>query len=203
MMLKGLTAWYLLKRSYALARGEWLVLHAAAGGVGLIAAQWARELGARVIGVVGSEAKRELALEHGCEHVLIDGEDLAKQVRALADGGVPVVYDSVGRATFVRSLDCLRPHGLLVSFGNSSGKVEPFELHELTKRGSLYVTRPTLYDFIRTRADLEAGTSELFGLVARGKIEIAVRQQYALRDAAAAHRDLEARLTTGSTVLVP
>jgi NADPH:quinone reductase len=203
MMLKGLTAWYLLKRSYKVARGEWLVLHAAAGGVGLIAAQWAHELGARVIGVVGSAGKRELALTHGCEHVLIDGDDLPKQVRELSGGGVPVVYDSVGRDTFFRSLECLRPHGLLVSFGNSSGKVEPFELHELTKRGSLYVTRPTLYDFIRARADLEAGTAELFDLVARGRIEIAVQQKYALRDAATAHRDLEARRTTGSTVLVP
>jgi NADPH2:quinone reductase len=203
MMLKGLTAWYLLKRSYKVAPGEWLVLHAAAGGVGLIASQWARELGARVIGVVGSEAKRELALAHGCEHVLIDGNDLPKQVREIAGGGVPVVYDSVGRSTFFRSLDCLRPHGLLVSFGNASGKVEPFELTELMKRGSLYVTRPTLQDFIRARTDLDAGTAELFDLVVRGKLEIGVRQKYPLRDAAAAHRDLEARRTTGSTILIP
>ena len=203
MMLKGLTAWYLLKRSYRVAAGDWIVLYAAAGGVGLIAAQWARELGVRVIGVVGSEAKRELALTAGCEHVLLDGDDIPRRVRELSDGGVPVVYDSVGRTTFYQSLDCLRPHGLLVSFGNSSGKVEPFGLQELTKRGSLYVTRPTLYDFIRDRNALEAGTTELFALVERGKIEIAVNQAYALRDAAQAHRDLEARRTTGCTVLIP
>lgn len=203
MMLKGLTAWYLLKRSYRVAAGEWILLYAAAGGVGLIAAQWARELGARVIGVVGSEAKRELAKTHGCEHVLLDGDDIPRRVRELSGGGVPVVYDSVGRTTFHQSLDCLRPHGLLVSFGNSSGKVEPFGLQELTKRGSLYVTRPTLYDFIRDPGELQVGASELFALVERGKIEIAVNQTYALRDAAQAHRDLEARRTTGCTVLIP
>lgn len=203
MMLKGLTAWYLLKRSFKVAPGNWILLYAAAGGVGLIAAQWARELGARVIGVVGTPAKRELALAHGCEHVLLDGDDVPHRVRELSGGGVPVVYDSVGRTTFYQSLDCLRPHGVLVSFGNSSGKVEPFGLHELTKRGSLYVTRPTLYDFIRERASLEAGTAELFALVERGRIEIAVNQTYALRDAAQAHRDLEARKTTGCTVLIP
>jgi len=203
MMLKGLTAWYLLKRSYRVAAGDWLVLYAAAGGVGLIAAQWARELGARVIGVVGTAAKRELALAHGCEHVLLDGEEIPKRVRELTQGGVPVVYDSVGRTTFFKTLDCLRPHGTLVSFGNSSGKVEPFGLHELTKRGSLYVTRPTLYDFIRERTALEAGCTELFDLVGRGRIAIEVNQTYALRDAAQAHRDLEARRTTGCTVLIP
>jgi NADPH2:quinone reductase len=203
MMLKGLTAWYLLKRSYEVARGEWLVLYAAAGGVGLIAAQWARELGARVVGIVGTQAKRELALEAGCEHVLLDGDDIVRRVRELTSGGAPVVYDSVGRTTFYQSLDCLRPHGVLVSFGNSSGKVEPFGLHELTRRGSLYVTRPTLYDFIRDRASLEAGAAELFSLVERGRIEISVNQRYALRDAAQAHRDLEARRTTGCTVLIP
>lgn len=203
MMLKGLTAWYLLKRSFAVSAGDFILLYAAAGGVGLIAAQWARELGARVIGVVGSPAKRELALEHGCEHVLLDGDDIPKRVREIAGGGLPVVYDSVGRTTFYQSLDCLRPHGLLVSFGNSSGKVEPFSLTELTKRGSLYVTRPTLYDFIRERSDLEAASTELFDLVARGRIAIEVRQSYALHNAAQAHRDLEARRTTGCTVLIP
>ena len=203
MMLKGLTAWYLLKRSYRVAAGDWVLLYAAAGGVGLIAAQWARELGVRVIGVVGSEAKRELALYAGCEHVLLDGDDIPRLVRELSGGGVPVVYDSVGRTTFYQSLDCLRPHGLLVSFGNSSGKVEPFGLHELTKRGSLYVTRPTLQDFIREPGALAAGSAELFSLVERGRVEITVNQTYALRDAAQAHRDLEARRTTGSTVLIP
>jgi NADPH2:quinone reductase len=203
MMLKGLTAWYLLKRSYRVAAGEWIVLYAAAGGVGLIAAQWARELGLRVIGIVGTAAKRELALGAGCEHVLIDGDDIPRRVRELTAGGVPVVYDSVGRTTFFQSLDCLRPHGLLVSFGNSSGKVEPFGLQELTKRGSLFVTRPTLYDFIRDRGALEQGCAELFDLVQRGRVRIEVNQSYALRDAAQAHRDLEARRTTGCTVLYP
>jgi NADPH2:quinone reductase len=203
MMLKGLTAWYLLKRSYRVAAGEWILLYPAAGGVGLIAAQWARELGVHVIGVVGNEAKRELALANGCEHVLLDGDDMPRRVRELSGGGVPVVYDSVGRTTFYQSLDCLRPHGLLVSFGNSSGKVEPFGLHELTKRGSLYVTRPTLHDFIGEPGALDAGAAELFGLVERGTVEIAVNQTYALRDAAQAHRDLEARRTTGCTVLIP
>ena len=203
MMLKGLTAWYLLKRSHRVAAGDWVLLYAAAGGVGLIAAQWARELGVRVIGVVGSEAKRDLALRAGCEHVLLDGDEIPRRVREIAAGGVPVVYDSVGRTTFYQSLDCLRPHGVLVSFGNSSGKVEPFGLQELTKRGSLYVTRPTLFDFIRDPRDLEAGAAELFALVERGRIEIAVNQTYALREAAQAHRDLEARRTTGCTVLIP
>ena len=203
MMLKGLTAWYLLKRSYEVAKGDWIVLYAAAGGVGLIAAQWARALGARVIGIVGTPAKRELALAHGCEHVLLDGDDIPRKVRELSNGGVPVVYDSVGRTSFYQSLDCLRPHGVLVSFGNSSGKVEPFGLHELTRRGSLYVTRPTLYDFIGERTSLEAGAAELFALVEKGRVAIEVNQTYALRDAAQAHRDLEARKTTGSTVLIP
>jgi NADPH2:quinone reductase len=204
MMLKGLTAWYLLNRSYQVQRGDSILLYAAAGGVGLIAAQWARHLGAHVIGIVSTEDKRALALEHGCEHVLLAGDDIRARVRALTDGrGVPVVYDSVGRDTLYQSLDCLRTHGLLVSFGNSSGMVEPFPLHELTKRGSLYVTRPTLGDFIRERADLEAGSSQLFGLVERGVIRIEVNQTYALADAASAHRDLEARRTTGSTVLLP
>ena len=203
MMLKGLTAWYLLKRSYKVASGDWILLYAAAGGVGLISAQWARELGARVIGIVSTPAKRELALKHGCEHVLLDGDDIPRRVRELSNGGVPVVYDSVGRTTFYQSLDCLRPHGVLVSFGNASGKVEPFGLHELMRRGSLYVTRPTLQDFIGERASLEAGATELFSLVEKGHVVIEVNQTYALRDAAQAHRDLEARKTTGSTVLIP
>jgi len=203
MMLKGLTAWYLLKRSYKVASGDWILLYAAAGGVGLIAAQWARELGARVIGIVSTPAKRELALKHGCEHVLLDGDDIPRRVRELSNGGVPVVYDSVGRTTFYQSLDCLRPHGVLVSFGNASGKVEPFGLHELMRRGSLYVTRPTLQDFIGERASLEAGAAELFSLVEKGHVVIEVNQTYALSDAAQAHRDLEARKTTGSTVLIP
>jgi NADPH:quinone reductase len=204
MMLKGLTSWYLLHRSYRVAAGDWILLYAAAGGVGLIAAQWARHLGVRVIGVVGSADKRRLALAHGCEHVLLADDKVVAGVRELTGGaGVSVVYDSVGRDTFLQSLDCLRPHGTLVSFGNSSGKVEPFALHELTKRGSLYVTRPTLFDFIRARPDLEAGAAALFELVLRGVIEIAIGQRYALKDAARAHADLEARRTTGSTILIP
>jgi NADPH2:quinone reductase len=204
MMLKGLTSWYLLHRSYRVAAGDSILLYAAAGGVGLIAAQWARHLGARVIGVVGSEAKRELALAHGCEHALLATDDVAARVRELTEGaGVPVVYDSVGRDTFLQSLDCLRPHGVMVSFGNSSGKVEPFALHELTKRGSLYVTRPTLFDFIRERRALEAGAAALFELVDGGVIEIAIGQRYPLEEAARAHEDLENRRTTGSSVLIP
>jgi len=204
IMLKGLTAWYLLKGSFAVARGDWILLYAAAGGVGLIAAQWARHLGARVIGIVSTEEKRALALANGCEHVLLERDDVRARVRELTGGkGVPVVYDSVGRDTLFQSLDCLRPHGLLVSFGNSSGKVPPLDLSELMKRGSLFVTRPTLGDFIRARVDLESGTRELFGLIERGAIRIAVNQIYALADAAAAHRDLETRRTTGSTVLLP
>lgn len=203
VMLKGLTSWYLLKRSYRVQPGEWLLLYAAAGGVGLIAAQWAKHLGARVIGVVGTTEKRDLALAHGCEHVLLASEDIPSRVREITDGGVPVVYDSVGRETFFQSLDCLRPHGLMVSFGNSSGKVEPFSLQELTKRGSLYVTRPTLIDFIREQTDLDAGTAELFDLIATGELKIAVNQRFPLREAARAHRALEARQTTGCTVLIP
>lgn len=204
IMLKGLTAWYLLKRSYRVAAGDWMLLYAAAGGVGSIAAQWAKYLGARTIGVVGSSAKRDVALANGCEHVLLDNEPIVSRVRELTGGhGVPVVYDSIGRDTFFQSLDCLRAHGVMVSFGNASGRVEPFDLGELQKRGSLYVTRPTLGDFIRARPDLEAGSSELFDVVGRGIVRVAVNQIYALRDAAAAQRDLEARRTTGSTVLIP
>lgn len=203
MILKGLTAWFLLKRSYAVAAGDWIVWYAAAGGVGSIATQWAKHIGARVIGVVGSEAKRKLALEHGCEHALLASEDVPARVREIAGGGVPVVYDSVGRDTFFQSLDCLRPHGLLVSFGNSSGTVKPFSLLELTKRGSLYVTRPTLFDFIRTQAELEKAAASLFEVVESGAVTVTIGQRYALRDAATAHRDLEARRTIGSTVLIP
>jgi NADPH2:quinone reductase len=203
IMLKGLTSWYLLERTYRVSPGEWIVLYAAAGGVGLIASQWAKHLGARVIGIVGSPDKQRLALANGCEHTLLSGGDVVAQVREISGGGVPVVYDSVGRDTFFQSLDCLRPRGLLVSFGNSSGKVEPFALQELTKRGSLYVTRPTLFDFIRAPEDLAAGTRSLFDKIGRGVVRIAVNQRYALRDAAAAHRDLEQRRTTGSTILVP
>ncbi|HEX7081123.1 MAG TPA: quinone oxidoreductase [Gammaproteobacteria bacterium] len=204
IMLKGLTAWYLLHRSYRVQPGDFVLLYAAAGGVGLIAAQWAASIGARVIGVVGSEAKREIALAHGCEAVLLASDDIVARVRELTGGaGVPVVYDSIGRATFFQSLDCLRPHGVMVSFGNASGPVEPFSPLELSKRGSLYVTRPTLFDFVRERAELERGTDALFRLVSSGAIRIEIGQRWPLDRVADAHRALEGRRTTGSTVLTP
>lgn len=204
MMLKGLTSWYLLTRSYPVRRGDWILLYAAAGGVGLIASQWAASLGARVIGIVGTARKKNVALEHGCEVVLLDGEDVVGRVRALTGGkGVPVVYDSVGRDTFTQSLDCLRPHGVMVSFGNASGPVPPVAPSELQKRGSLYLTRPTLIDFIREREDFEAGCAALFERVASGAVRIDIGQEYPLERAADAHRDLAARKTTGSTILLP
>lgn len=205
MLLKGLTCWFLLKQSYAVRSGDWLLLYAAAGGVGLIAAQWARRLGGRVIGIVSTEEKRELALARGCEHVLLaDREDIVARVRDVTGGaGVAAVYDSVGRETFFQSLDCLRPHGVMVSFGNSSGPVAPFAPAELQRRGSLYLTRPTLFDFIRTRADLDAGASELIELVVNGDIRIDIGAEYSLADVAVAHTDLARRTTVGSTVLIP
>jgi len=204
MMLKGMTSWYLLKRSYAVKAGDWILLYAAAGGVGLIASQWAAALGAHVIGIVSTEAKRALAKAHGSEHVLLADDDVVAQVRELTRGaGVAAVYDSVGKDTFYQSLDCLRPHGVMVSFGNASGAVAPVAPIELTRRGSLYLTRPTLYDFIATRAELETAASELFELVTSGRIAIRVRQHYALAEVAKAHADLEQRRTTGSTVLLP
>jgi NADPH2:quinone reductase len=203
-MLKGLTAWYLLRRSYRVQPGETVLLHAAAGGTGTLLSQWAAALGATVIGVAGTAAKAELARAHGCAAtVLADDPDFVKKVRDLSAGGVAVVYDSVGRDTFFRSLDCLRKHGTMVTFGNASGPVEPFSPMELAKRGSLHLTRPSLFDFIGTRADLEAGTGELFDLIARGAVRIAIGQRYPLADAARAHRDLEGRRTTGATVLEP
>jgi NADPH2:quinone reductase len=204
-MLKGLTAWYLLRRSYAVKPGDTVLLHAAAGGVGLIASQWGRHLGARVIGVAGNPAKAELARANGCAEVLLaDDTDFVTKVKALTSGqGVAAVYDSVGKSTFMQSLDCLRRHGVMVTYGNASGPVEPFSPLELSKRGSLYVTRPVLWDFISTRAELEAGAGELFDVIARGIVKIRIGQTYALKDVAAAHRDLEARRTTGSTVLLP
>jgi NADPH:quinone reductase len=204
MMLKGLTSWYLLKRSYRVRKGDWIMLYAAAGGVGLIASQWAKQLGGRVIGVVGTQAKRQLALAHGCEEVLLSDDDIVRRVRELTDGkGVAAVYDSIGKETFLQSLDCLRTHGVMVSFGNASGPVAPFTAADLQKRGSLYVTRPTLFDFIRQRADLDAGAGQLLELVASGRVRVEINQEYRLADVAAAHCDLEGRKTTGCTVLVP
>jgi NADPH2:quinone reductase len=204
MMLKGLTAWYLLKRSYPVRRGDTVLFYAAAGGVGLIACQWAAHLGARVIGVVSTPEKAELARAHGCAEIIFADQDVSKQARSLTGGvGVPAVYDSVGKETFFSSLDALRPHGVLVSYGNASGPVEPFALSELASRGSLFVTRPVLFDFIATPEDLRAGSQALFDVVLAGAVTIEVHQRYAMKDAATAHRDLEARRTTGSTVLIP
>jgi NADPH:quinone reductase len=204
-MLKGLTAQFLLRRAWRVKRGEVVVIHAAAGGVGLIAVQWAVSLGAVVIGVVGSEAKAAVVREHGCERVLIMGQDeLAPRVREMSGGaGAHVVYDSVGRDTFMASLDCLRPRGLMVSYGNASGPVAPFAPLELSRRGSLFLTRPTLFDYITRRAELESASRELFGIIGRGTVRITIGRNYALQDAAQAHRDLEARQTVGSTVLLP
>ncbi len=204
-MLKGLTAQYLLRSTYRVKRGDPVVIHAASGGVGLIAVQWARHLGAEVIAVTGSGEKAELAREHGAQHTILLGRaDLAARVREITRGrGVPVVYDSVGRDTFTASLDCLRPRGLMVSYGNASGPVPPFAPLELSKRGSLYLTRPTLFHYIATRRELERAAAELFEVIGSGAVKIRIGQTFALADAALAHRELEARHTTGSTVLVP
>ena len=182
-----------------------MLLYAAAGGVGLIAAQWAAHLGVRVIGVVGTEEKARIAREHGCaDTVLADAQDFAAQVRELTDGkGVAAVYDSVGRDTFMQSLDCLRPHGTMVSFGNASGPVEPFAPLELGKRGSLFLTRPALFDFISTPAELRAASGELFRVLESGAVQVEIGQTWPLSEVADAHRALEARKTTGSTLLLP
>jgi len=205
IMLKGLTAWYLLRRSYPVRRGDQVLLYAAAGGVGLLAGQWARHLGAEVIGVVSTAEKAELAQGTSCDHVVMaDDSDIPGKVRELAGGsGVAAVYDSIGKDTFMQSLDCLRPHGVMVTFGNASGPVEPFAPAELAKRHSLYVTRPILFDFIATREDLAAAAADLFEVVGAGVVSVNVNQRYPLADAARAHADLEARKTTGSTVLLP
>jgi NADPH2:quinone reductase len=205
VLLKGLTAWYLLRRSYRVENGDPVLLLPAAGGVGLLASQWARHLGATVIGIVSTEEKAVLARSQGCHHVLMaNSEKIATEVRKLTGGeGVAAVYDGVGRDTFFSSLDSLRPHGVMVSFGNASGAVEPFAPSELASRHSLYLTRPVLFDFINTRERLLAACRELFGLMADGTLEISINQRYELRDAARAHRDLEGRKTTGSTILLP
>ncbi len=203
LMLKGLTAQYLIRRTYRVQRGDPILVHAAAGGVGLILCQWARALGAKVIGVVGSDAKAEIARRHGCHHVLISGRDeLVGGVKALTKGvGVAVVYDAVGGDTFMESLDCLRRLGMMVTFGNASGPVPPIAPLELSKRGSLFLTRPTLFHYIGTRTELESAARELFAAVRTRKVRILIGQKYPLREAAEAHRDLEGRRTTGSTVL--
>lgn len=205
MMLQGLTAAYLLHRTYRVQAGDTVLIHAAAGGVGLIACQWAKALGATVIGTVGSEAKAVIARAHGCDHVIdYSRENFVSRVRALTAGeGVPVVYDGVGRATFDGSLDCLRPLGMMVSYGNASGTVPPFDLLELSRRGGLFLTRPTLANYTAKRDDLVALGQALMDVVASGAVRVEVHQRYALRDAAQAHRDLEARRTTASTILLP
>lgn len=204
-MLKGLTAWYLLHKSYPVQAGDPVLLYAAAGGVGSIASQWANHLGASVIGVVSTDAKAEMARAQGCEHVVMsDYQDMPGIVRKLSGGeGVAAVYDSIGKDTFIASLDCLRPHGVMVTFGNATGPVDPFAPAELAKRHSLYVTRPVLFDFIATREALVEATDALFGVIADGVVEVPVNQHFPLAEAADAHRALEARKTTGSTVLVP
>jgi NADPH2:quinone reductase len=202
MMLKGLTAQYLLRRTYRVKAGDTILFHAAAGGVGLIAGQWAKHLGATVIGTVSTDDKAKLAKAHGYDHVInYTKEDFQKRVVEITGGKkVPVVYDSVGKDTFMKSLDCLAPLGLLALFGASSGAPEPFNLGLLAQKGSLYITRPTLNTYGAKRADLVAGAKELFDVVSRGTVKIEINQTYPLQDAAKAHADLAARKTTGSTV---
>ena len=205
MMLQGLTVQYLFRSTYPLMSGQTILFHAAAGGVGLIACQWARALGVNLIGTVGSKEKGELALAHGAAHVInYNEEDIVTRVREITNGtGVPVVYDSVGKDTFFRSLDCLKPRGLMVSFGNSSGAVEPFSPGELAKRGSLYLTRPTLGAYMATRSELEAMAADLFGMVESGKLKVDVNQTFPLAQAAEAHRYIESRQAVGRVLLIP
>jgi NADPH2:quinone reductase len=205
MMLQGLTVQYLLRRTYRVASNDTILIHAAAGGVGTIACQWARHLGARVIGTVGSDVKAEQALAHGCDHVIVyTRENFVDRVREITDGqGVAVVYDGVGKDTFMGSLDCIQPLGMMVSFGNASGPVPAFEPSLLSAKGSLFLTRPTLMAYTAKRADLIASAAELFQVVESGAVKVEVFQTYPLADAARAHRDLEARKTSGSTVLLP
>jgi NADPH2:quinone reductase len=205
MMLQGMTARYLLRGCYAVKAGDTILIHAAAGGVGSIVCQWARHLGATVIGTVGSEQKAKIAKANGCDHpILYTVEDFSARVRELTDGaGVDVVYDSVGRATFRQSLDCLRPMGMMVSFGQSSGSVPPLDLGELAARGSLFITRPSLMTYTAARKDLLDHAQDLFAVVQSGAVKIEVNQTYPLAEAARAHQDLESRKTTGSTILIP
>ncbi len=202
MMLKGMTTEYLLRRTYQVKAGDTILFHAAAGGVGLIACQWAKALGATVIGTVGTEEKAELARAHGCDHpILYTKEDFVERVKEITDGkGVPVVYDSVGKDTFMKSLDCLQPRGLMASFGQSSGSAGAFDPGILAAKGSLYLTRPTLMTYTATRSDLEESATALFDVVASGKVKIEINNRYPLSEAEQAHRDLEGRKTTGSTV---
>ena len=205
ILLKGMTAEYLLRRTYKVQSGETILVHAAAGGVGQILCQWARHLGATVLGTVGSPEKVSLAKKAGCKHVIVSStESVPERVRQLTKGkGVPVVYDGVGKDTFQGSLDCLAPLGLLISYGNASGAVPPVQIGILAQKGSLYLTRPTLFTYTSNREDLLKSARELFSVVKKGAVKISINQTYPLHEAAQAHRDLEARKTTGSTVLLP
>lgn len=203
MMLQGMTAHMLLRSVYAVKAGDTILVHAAAGGVGLILCQWANALGATVIGTVSTDEKAELARAHGCHHPIVyTRQDFVEEVNSITAGAkLPVVYDSVGKDTFFKSLDCLRPRGLMVSYGNSSGTPPPFETAILAFKGSLYLTRPTLFHYSAARADMERAAQDLFDVVASGKVKIEIKQRFGLKDAAEAHRALEARETTGSTIL--
>jgi NADPH:quinone reductase len=205
MMLQGLTVQYLFHRTVALKAGDTVLFYAAAGGVGLIACQWARVMGVNLIGTVGSEEKAALAIENGATHVInYNKENFTERVKELTGGqGVSVVYDSIGKDTFTGSLDCLQPLGMMVSFGNASGPVPPFGLNELASRGSLFITRPSLMAYTGKREDLEASAKSLFGVVSSGEVKIDIRQRYALADVQQAHIELEARKTTGSSILLP
>lgn len=204
IMLKGLTAEFLLRRTYRVKKNDFVLIHAAAGGVGLLAVQWAKHLGAKVIAIVGSDAKAALVRQHGADHILLASSDWLAEVKSITrKKGVHVVYDSVGKDTFFASLDSLRPRGMMVSFGNASGPAPAFAPLELSKRGSLFLTRPTLFHYIATRPELDKAAAALFDLVKRKVLSVHVGQTYPLNEAAQAHRDLEGRKTTGSTVLLP
>jgi len=203
MMLQGMTAHMLLRKVFDVKAGDTILVHAAAGGVGLILCQWAKALGATVIGTVGSDEKAALATAHGCDHPIVyTREDFVAEVDRITNGAkLPVVYDGVGRDTFMKSLDCLRPRGLMVSYGNASGAVDPVSPNLLAQKGSLFLTRPTLYNYTLDRSDLEQAATELFEMVTSGKVRIEIKQRFPLKDAAEAHRALEARKTSGSTIL--
>ncbi|WP_175804513.1 quinone oxidoreductase family protein [Burkholderia ambifaria] len=205
VMLQGLTAHYLLRRTYPVKAGDTILIHAAAGGVGLLVCQWAKALGATVIGTVGSDEKAALAKAHGCDHPIVyTRENFTQRVKEITNGaGVPVVYDSIGKDTYIGSLDCLAPLGYFVSFGNASGPLPAIDSKEFASRGSLFFTRPTLFTYIAKRADLEAAAAELFDVILTGKVKTSINQRYPLAEVGRAHADLESRKTTGSTILIP
>ena len=205
VMLQGLTAHYLLRRTYPVKAGDTILIHASAGGVGLLVCQWAKALGATVIGTVGSDEKAALAKAHGCDHPIVyTRENFTQRVKEITNGaGVPVVYDSIGKDTYIGSLDCLAPLGYFVSFGNASGPLPAIDSKEFSSRGSLFFTRPTLFSYIAKRADLEAAAAELFDVILTGKVKTSINQRYPLAEVGRAHADLESRKTTGSTILVP